>query len=120
MHDVLVCVVCDHWEVQYQCHPVAIDEEQEGQEGVDSSLGYDVCVEPVAKVYRIDVVTRSVLAAALTHGIMMRSGSLRGNAHPKRIMQGRSGDIPFQVAVHDRKEHLQKQVHCIKQDGKQE
>lgn len=44
-------------QVQYDGEPVAVDHEEEGQEGVDSGFGDDVGVEAVAKVDRVDVIT---------------------------------------------------------------
>jgi len=47
-------------QVQNQGKPIAIDKEQERQEGVDGSFWDNVGVEAVAKVDRIDVVTFQV------------------------------------------------------------
>lgn len=44
-------------QVENKSNPVAVDEEQDGQERVYSGLGDDVGVETVAEVDRVDVVT---------------------------------------------------------------
>ena len=55
--DVLLNVESEHRQVEYEREPVTINKEQEGQEGVDSSLGDDICVEAIAQIDRVDVVT---------------------------------------------------------------
>ena len=55
--DVLLDVPAEERKVKDKSQPVAVDEEQEGQEAVNGSLGDDVCVETVAKIDRVDVVT---------------------------------------------------------------
>lgn len=44
-------------QVEEDSEPVAIDDEQEGQEGVNGGFGDDVGVEAVAQVNRVYVVT---------------------------------------------------------------
>lgn len=44
-------------QVENQSQPVAVDQKQEGQETVHSSLGDDVGVQAVAEVDGVDVVT---------------------------------------------------------------
>jgi hypothetical protein len=63
-------------QVENKRHPVAVDEEKEGQETMHSSLGDDVGVKSVAEINGVNVVT-------------------------------------FQIAVHNRKEDLQKEVHGV-------
>ena len=57
---VLLCVPCKEGQVENERHPVAVDQEQDGQESVDTSLGDDVHVETVAQVDRVDVVAFQV------------------------------------------------------------
>lgn len=59
-------------------------------------LRYNVCVQAIAKVDRIDIVTAD--------------GS-------ERDLSGliREQDIPFQIAVHNGKEHLEKEVDGVYQ-----
>lgn len=57
---VLLCVPCKEGQVEYERHPVAVDQEQDSQESVDTSLGDDVHVEAVAQVDRVDVVAFQV------------------------------------------------------------
>lgn len=46
-------------QVQHKCQPVAIDEEEERQESVNSGFGNDVGVKTIAKVDGIDIVATS-------------------------------------------------------------
>ena len=57
---VLLCVPRKEGQVENERHPVAVDQEQDGQEGVDTSLGDDVHVKTVAQVDRVDVVAFQV------------------------------------------------------------
>lgn len=52
----LLSVPRNQWQIQEQRQPVAIDQEQYCQEGVDAGFGHNVGVQAVAKVDRIDVV----------------------------------------------------------------
>ena len=54
---VLLDVPSKEGEVQDEWDPVAIDEEEEGQESMDGGFGDDVGVEAVAKVDGINIVT---------------------------------------------------------------
>lgn len=47
-------------QVEDKRHPVAVDQEQDGQERVDTSLGDNVHVQAVAEVDRVDVVAFQV------------------------------------------------------------
>jgi hypothetical protein len=47
-------------QVQQDREPVAIDDEEEGQERVDGSLGNDVGIQAVAQVDRVDVVAARI------------------------------------------------------------
>jgi hypothetical protein len=57
---VLLCVPGQKRQVQDKRHPVAVDQEQDSQESVDTGLGDDVHVEAVAQVDRVDVVAFQV------------------------------------------------------------
>ena len=57
---VLLCVPRKEGQVENERHPVAVDQEQNGQESVDTSLGDDVHVKTVAQVDRVDVVAFQV------------------------------------------------------------
>jgi hypothetical protein len=57
---VLLCVPGQKRQVQNKRHPVAVDQEQDSQESVDTGLGDDVHVEAVAQVDRVDVVAFQV------------------------------------------------------------
>ena len=63
---ILLCVPGEQRQIEDQRHPVAIDEEQERQEGVHGRFGDDVRVEAVAEVDRVDVVTGIPPALAST------------------------------------------------------
>ena len=63
MDNILVNIVRHEWQIEDKCYPVSVDEEQEGQETVNRSLWDDVCVQAVAEIDWIDVVTmKGVLA----------------------------------------------------------
>lgn len=47
-------------QVQDKSNPVTVDEEQGGQESVDGGFGFDVGVEAVAQVDRVDVVALKI------------------------------------------------------------
>lgn len=64
---VLLRVVCGHWQVEDECHPIPVDEEEERQEAVDRRFGNDVGVEAVAEVYWVDVITVEVPLACIPH-----------------------------------------------------
>lgn len=55
--NVLLPVERQERQVQQNRDPVAVDDEKEGQERVNSGLGDDVGVQAVAQVDRVDVVT---------------------------------------------------------------
>jgi hypothetical protein len=55
--DVLLDVECEEWQIEQKRNPVPVDKEQEGQEAMDCSFRNDVCVETVAEIDRINVVT---------------------------------------------------------------
>jgi len=44
-------------QVEDQCDPVSVHEEQDSQNRLDGSFGNDVCVEAVAKIDGVDVIT---------------------------------------------------------------
>jgi hypothetical protein len=54
---VLLGVEQNERQVQHDGEPVPVDDEEEGQEGVDSGFGDDVRIETVAKVDGVDVIT---------------------------------------------------------------
>jgi hypothetical protein len=58
--DVLLCVPGQERQVQNERHPVAVDQEQDSQESVDTGLGDDVHVKTVAQIDRVDVVAFQV------------------------------------------------------------
>jgi hypothetical protein len=58
--DVLLCVPGQERQVEDKRHPVAVDQEQDSQESVDTGLGDDVHVEAVAQVDGVDVVAFQV------------------------------------------------------------
>jgi hypothetical protein len=55
--DVLLRIESQERQVEEDRKPVAIDNEEEGQESVNSGLGDDVGVQAVAEVDGVDVVT---------------------------------------------------------------
>jgi len=61
---ILLGIPCHQRQVQDKREPVAVNEEEEGQESVYGSFWNDVGVEAVAEVDRIDVITGAKLACA--------------------------------------------------------
>ena len=55
--NVLLNVECKERQIEQKCNPVPIDKEQEGQKAMDGSFRDNVCVETVAEIDRINVVT---------------------------------------------------------------
>jgi hypothetical protein len=55
--DVLLSIKGQERQVQQNSKPIAIDNKKEGQKGVDGGFGNDVCVQPVAEIDRVDIVT---------------------------------------------------------------
>ena len=55
--DVLLCIECQKRQIQDDSKPVAVNDEKEGEEGVDSGFGDDVGIKAVAQVDRVNVVT---------------------------------------------------------------
>jgi len=53
----LLCVECQEGQVQEQGQPVSVDEEEEGEECVNSGFGDDVGVQAVAQIDWVDIVT---------------------------------------------------------------
>jgi hypothetical protein len=73
MH-VLLGVEQHEGQVQHDGEPVAVDQEEEGQEGVDGGFGNDVGVEAVAKVDGVDVITeKSKTSAYIRSSLKPRS-----------------------------------------------
>lgn len=58
--NVLLRIPGQQRQVQNERHPVAVDQEQDGQESVDAGLGDDVHVQAVAEIDRVDVVAFQV------------------------------------------------------------
>ena len=52
----LLSIPSEQRQIEDQSNPVTVDEEKDGQEGLDGSFGDDVGVEAVAEVDRVDVV----------------------------------------------------------------
>ena len=55
--NVLLRVESQERQVENQCHPVTIDNEEDGHKAMNSGLWDDVGVETVAEIDRIDVIT---------------------------------------------------------------
>ena len=54
---VLLGVVREQRQIQYQRDPISVDQEERGQESVDAGFGHDVGVESVTQIDRVDVIT---------------------------------------------------------------
>jgi len=53
----LLRIPCQERQIQEQSQPISVDEEECGKEGVYSGFGDDVCVETVAEIDGVDVIT---------------------------------------------------------------
>jgi len=53
-------VECNEWQIEYKRNPVPVDKEEDGQEAMDGSFWYDVCVEAIAEIDGINVVTLQI------------------------------------------------------------
>jgi hypothetical protein len=53
----LLCIVSQERQIQENCQPVAVDEEEHGEEAMDSSFRDDVGVETVAEINGVDIIT---------------------------------------------------------------
>ena len=78
------------------------------------SLGDNVCVEAVAEVDRVDVVTMS--SQLSTHSLF---GSRPGACCAKNPGSRGGGNSPLEITVHDGEEDLQEQVDGIDNDRQQ-
>ena len=67
LESLLLDVPAKEGQVEDKRHPVTIDEEEEGQETMHSSLGDNVGVESVAEVNGVDVVTVIKCDQLLSH-----------------------------------------------------
>lgn len=125
--DVLLHIEGEEWQVQHQRQPVPVDEEEEGQEGVNSGFRNDICVKTVAEIDGVDVVTaRSASAFTLgniPHPSLSGSGGTASHSASSPSHRDTKDsasveeieNIPLQIAIHDSEEDLQEQVHGIYQ-----
>lgn len=78
---------------------------------MDGGFGDDVCVQAVAQINRVDVVAGAKLACARWYSL--------GRIVRHAPWPAREYHSPFQVAVHDGEEDLEKQVDGIYQHRQQ-
>lgn len=116
---VLLNVPSKERQVEDQRNPVAVDQEEEGQEAVDGSFGNDVRVEAVAKIDGVDVVTGFLLSARARYfGAAPDATSAPGCGQlsgDRGYLARSKFDVPFQVAVHDSEEDLKEKVDGVEQ-----
>lgn len=86
--DELLRVEGQERQVEEDSEPVAINDEEEGQEAVDSGLGDDVGVKTVAQVNRVDVVT------ANERTLVSDSRTWRGSLNKRHTAGRRKLTIP--------------------------
>jgi len=53
----LLDVEREEWQIEQERNPVAVDKEKEGQETMDRGFWDNVCIETVAEVDRVNIVT---------------------------------------------------------------
>lgn len=135
--DALLRIENKQRQIQDDSKPVSVDDEQEGQESVNGGFGDDVGVETVAEINGVDVVTvegKKEEECQPTSSIRHNHSNVPGrdstysfphtrptagqkanqNHTRPRQMEGRD-ILPFQIAVHNRKEDLQEQVDRVDQ-----
>ena len=76
-------------------------------------FGYDVGVEPIAKVNGINVITSGEHSFSIFHQSMCGLENSSGLVY--RIRFERKLYPPFQIAVHNCEKHLQEKVHSVDQ-----
>ena len=88
---------------------------------MDGGFRNDVVVESVAKVDWVDIVTgRSRISIKGFRGLIPLDGKIFFVRLERPVQwQGRSGFVPFQIAVHYCEEDLQKEIDSIYQHRKQ-
>ena len=76
---VLLSVPRQERQVQEQCDPVSVDNEEEGEEGMDGGFGHNVGVKAVAKIDGVNIVAgaKKLASAALRR---VRSRKCTGTA----------------------------------------
>ena len=57
MGNILLNVKCNKWQIEQKRNPVSVDKEKESQEAVNSRFRDNVCVETIAEVDRVDIIT---------------------------------------------------------------
>jgi len=124
-HNVLLDIPAEEGEVEDQRQPVAVDEEQKGEEAMDGHLGDNVSIEPVAKVDRVDVVTkrldpnqRSIVRSKQKRSCRQQHHWPGANLRPRSLCSNQV-DIPLKITVHDGEENLQEQIDGIYDDRKE-
>ena len=63
--DILLDVKCYQRQIKKKRYPVSIDEEKECQESMHRSFWYNICIETVAKIDRVDIVTIQAVSKVL-------------------------------------------------------
>ena len=111
-------------QVEDECNPVSVDQEQDCEECVDTGFGDDVGVQAVAEVNRVDVIAIIMLARhsdrdCETRDLSRRDASRVGK--PSTASSGQLGrmigmTVPFQIAVHDSEEDLEEKIDRVDQD----
>jgi hypothetical protein len=68
---ILLYVEREEGQVEQKCDPVPVDKEKECQEPMHSSFGDNVCVETVAEVDWIDIITVNFVSCIHTNNSML-------------------------------------------------
>lgn len=109
--NVLLRVERHEGQVQHDGEPVPVDNEEEGQESVDSGFGNDIGIKAVAEVDGVDVVAGKRGSVSLDFAFDVDQDGI----HRKRSWR----DSPFEVTVHNREEHLEEEVDGVDQHRQQ-
>lgn len=80
--NILLGIECQQRQVENEREPVAVDQEQDSEESVDSGFGDDVGVKTVAEVNGVDVVTAASNQISLCH--LIQRSQLRRLTIPDR------------------------------------
>jgi hypothetical protein len=107
---ILLAVPSQQRQVEDERNPVSVDKEERSQKSVDGGFGDDVCVQAVTEIDGVDVVAGAILACAQERVPSKARTTLAAPTASEYAVCS-----PFQIAVHDGEEHLQKQVDSIYQ-----
>ncbi len=100
--------------------PVSVDEEEEGQESMNGGFGNDVCIQAVAKINRINIVTVCAPSVSWRHRQTEEILRDRGMETARVRKDGRKDHHTIQDLLYMMvKKDLEEQVHCVYNDSEE-